>query len=945
MLKFSFYKAPITNTVPFLDYSIKSAIDAIKSDKYKDVIERLRKSDNKSVQEALKKSLDYFTFSGRFKRRVTDALIEHSGIICLDFDGLTKKKIKELVKQLREVSIVLGFFISPGGFGIKVLVKIQGQKHLESYHSLKAFFNDNFEIEADKGVNDFTRACFVSWDPDAYLNEDSELWIVPEGFTIEEEKKKTEKEKAKPKRTPASKRHEIANNLERVRYCVDQIESRNIDITENDYDDRLMVGFALSTLGEEARDLYHRAVQYNDAYTEEDANYKFDDALKNTRFTTPAKFFNLCKNHGINIKKPRTIDEAKELAELVDILGDESKAKDVHKYGLWEESGIYKSINLKGKHVEVSNFKMKILYHVATSEEEAYRMIQIKNIFGLDTVIKINTDDFVSAGTFKKVIARKGNFLWMGQDFDLVRLQDKLQREERPTTLVKTLGYNKRGNFYAWANGLYDADKNKFLEIDEYGIVEHQYKGKPQNYFIPAMSKIFEEMDDMYSNDKKFKLVRSNVAFKEWAALFGQVFGHNGRIGIIYYISALFSDIIFKDIGQRFPMLFAYGKRGSGKGTMIQSLMGLFGESQGQIMLGGATTVVGFMRKLAQYCNALVWLDEYKNNLHTKVVESIKNVYDRTGYERGRKDNSFQTESTPIRSAVIVSGQEMPTIEPALFSRVIQICFSETKRSEKARNLYRKLIRMEQLGLSHITVDMLRFRPLFAEKYEETYEATLREFSDLINNKEVEERMMQNYAVLITTMVMVHKELELPFTLDEFKKQCKDLLMEQFHVLKGSDDASKFWQIVEQLASSGMITEDKHYRLQNGYIDIRVQDVYQHYAETMMKRRDPNILDKSTLDSYLMSDTKSFVKRHKPFFGGTQKWCLQFKYIELEIDLIIAGTPEELKSKYEGMGLEFKNEEKEEEVDEFKKAVEDKKKRDEQGKLDLGDDEEKLKGW
>lgn len=909
MLKFSFFKAPITNTVPFLDYSVKSAIEAIKSNKYEDVITRLRKSDNPSVRNALKNSLDYFTFSGRFKRRVTDGLIEHSGIICLDFDDLKAEQIKEVTSKLREVSVVLAFFISPGGLGIKVLVKIDAKRHLESYHSLRAFFQDNFEIDADKGVNDFTRACFVSWDPEAYLNEDSELWTVPEGFTVEEEKKKT---RTKARRIPASKRFEIGKQLERVRYCIDQIEDRKIDITDNDYDDRLMVGFALSTLGEEARDLYHRAVQFNDAYTEDDANYKFDDALKNTRFTTPAKFFNLCKIHGINIRLPKTIDEAKEKAEALQTIGFEEGAEDFVKYGLWEKNGIYMSLNTKGKHVPVSNFTMRILYHVATSNEEAYRMVIIKNIHGYETDININTDDFVSAGSFKKVIARRGNFLWMGADYDLIRLQDKLQREEKPTMLINTLGYNKRGNFYAWANGIYDANINKFLKADQYGIVEHTYQGSPQNYFIPAMSKIFAEKDDLFSNDKKFKLIESDTTFKEWSELFDKVFGLNGRIGMIFYFSALFSDIIFRAIGQRFPMLYAYGKRGSGKGTMIQSIMRLFGEGQDQIMLGGATTVVGFMRKLAQFSNAITWMDEYKNNLNPKVIESLKNIYDRIGYERGRKDNTFQTESTPIRSAAILSGQEMPTIEPALFSRVMQICFSETKRTEKARSLYRKLINMENKGLSRITVDLLRFRPSFESNFERVYEECLREFSEEVNNNDIDERMIQNYTVLIATMTLVYKELDFPFTLDAFKTQCKKLLMEQYHVLKGSDDASKFWQIVEQLASSGVITEDKHYRLQNGYIDIRVQDVYQYYAETMMKRRDANILDKSTLDSYLMSDTKTFVKRHKPFFGGSQKWCLQFRYVELEIDLIIAGTPEELKSKYERMGLEYKNEEKEE---------------------------------
>src|SRR5690606_15180206 len=115
-----------------------------------------------------------------------------------------------------------------------------------------------------------------------------------------------------------------------------------------------------------------------------------------------------------NTKKVISIDEAKELAELKEQVGTEENAKDVHTYGFWESNGVYMSINLKGKHVAISNFTMRILFHVATSNEEAYRMIIIRNIHGFETDININTDDFVSAGSFKKVIARKGNFLWMG---------------------------------------------------------------------------------------------------------------------------------------------------------------------------------------------------------------------------------------------------------------------------------------------------------------------------------------------------------------------------------------------------------------------------------------------------------------------------------------------------------------------------------------------------
>lgn len=905
MLEFSFFKGPIKNTKPFVPVSLSVAIDKIKGEGYRETIERLRRADDPNTVGVLKNSLDYFTFSGTFRKRANDALMKHSGLICIDFDGMSVEEIDRVRPMLKEIDFVAAYFVSPSGAGLKVVCRISPKKHEASFEGLKAFFSDNLEINPDKGVRDVARACFVSWDPDAYCNLKAKVYNPPAPVDPEPLPERKDEAPTEARRQTASQRLDALSQLDRVRYCVEQIERDRIDITDNDYDDRLLVGFSLSTLGEDARELYHRAVQFNDAYERKDADYKFDDALKNSKFKTPAKFFKLCTLHDILTKKPRTIEQAKVHAEVKEIIGNEEDANAYEAYGIWlnKQSGTYYSLDLKNVRREITNFKMKIIYHVATSDDEAYRIIQIKNVFGLDKVIRVNTDDFVSSGTFKKIIARHGNFIFKGADFDLVRLQDMLQRDEKPTKLVNTLGWNKRGGFYAFANGIYDTKLKTFLPIDEFGIVEHEYDGRPQNYFIPAMSRMFAEKEDLYTNDKKFKLVQGTVSFSEWASLFEKVFGNNGRIGMMFYVAALFSDIIFKANGQRFPLCFAYGKRGSGKGTMIQSIMRLFGEGQDPIMLGGASTVVGFMRKLAQYSNALVWMDEYKNNLHPKIIESQKNIFDRIGYERGKKDNTFQTESTPILSAVFLSGQEMPTVEPALFTRTILMTFSETKRTEAARKLIRNLVEMENKGISHLTLHLMQYRELFTARYKTTYERVLHELSVEINSNDVDERMLGNYSVLIATCELVAEIERLPFTLDNFRSQCKQMAMEQWHVLRGSDDTSKFWQIVEQLAGSGLISEDRHYQLKNGNVDIRVQDIYQLYAEAMQKRKDPNILDKSTLDSYLMSDAKTFVKRHRTYFGGHYRWALQFKYMELGIDLIKSDTVEGLKAKYREMGL------------------------------------------
>ncbi|MGJ1296524.1 BT4734/BF3469 family protein [Sphingobacterium spiritivorum] len=910
---FSFYNGPIRNVKPFREVGLKEAIDIIRSERFADDVIRLRNCTEKSTRKAIKDSLPYFTFSGTFTKRLNDALKNHSGLIVLDFDDLPDDIIHKFKHDFVSVDLVCATFLSPSGNGLKVIVKTSdnldsftdiASYQLAAFNQVSGYFEDNFNIAADPSGKDVARACFVSYDPEVIYNPSSEVYFVkPEAYG----KLETKQTSIIPEPS-ADYEDQFKKNkdLLRVKYVVEQIEQKQIDITDNDYDNRLTVGFALASLGEQARPYYIRAVQYND--NDEDPDKKFNDALAKGKFKTPAKFFSLAKDFGLEVKLPRTIEEAKKKAEVRDIIQDEKSVDDYEAYGIWlnSDTGTYWGLDLKNVRRELSNFKMRILFHVTTSAEEAYRLIQIKNIFGLDKVIQINTDDFVSAGTFKKVIARQGNYLWKGQDFDLVRLQDMLQRHERTTKSITQLGYYKRGNLYSFANGIYDLNRNEFLSIDEYGIVETlDNDGNEINYFLPALSKMFVDKEDMFDNDKKFIYQTSSVDYQTWVNQFVRVFGKNGYVGLLFYFVAIYSDIVYSGLRKRLPIPFAYGKRGSGKGTMIEALMKLFGEGQDQVMLGGASTTVGFMRKLAQFVNAMTWLDEYKNNLPFKMIESFKNIYDRKGYERGKKDNSFATESTPIKSLVWMSGQEMPTAEPALFTRVVLLHFKETHRSDSDRQEFRKLGQMEKMGISHITVHMLKHRSFFEENFQEVYELTLKEFAAEVNSNDVDERLLSSYSMLIATYRIINQVEPFPFSIDEFKKVCMDLLKNQVFILKGSDDTSKFWQVVETLVSTGWINEGTHYLLRDGYLDIFIQDIYHLYNKQMQERKEVNILDKPTLENYLQSDTVMFIAKKKMKIGKKYSWAMRFKYSELNIDLIRGDNETDLKQKYQEMGVAY----------------------------------------
>jgi hypothetical protein len=146
----------------------------------KDLVKKIRLEKRKPERQELKKQLPAICFSGTFNKRTDASLIEHSGLICLDFDGYTKQK--ELLQDKENLSknkYVYSVFISPSGNGLKVLVKIpaDAENHTMYFNSLEKYFNSPY---FDKTSKNLSRVCYESYDPLIAINENSSIWDVIE---------------------------------------------------------------------------------------------------------------------------------------------------------------------------------------------------------------------------------------------------------------------------------------------------------------------------------------------------------------------------------------------------------------------------------------------------------------------------------------------------------------------------------------------------------------------------------------------------------------------------------------------------------------------------------------------------------------------------------------------------------------------------------------------
>jgi hypothetical protein len=65
---------------------VENILDRVKSGASKDLVKKIRVEKRKDVRNDLKKLLPAVCFSGTFTKRTDNSLVEHSGLICLDFD-------------------------------------------------------------------------------------------------------------------------------------------------------------------------------------------------------------------------------------------------------------------------------------------------------------------------------------------------------------------------------------------------------------------------------------------------------------------------------------------------------------------------------------------------------------------------------------------------------------------------------------------------------------------------------------------------------------------------------------------------------------------------------------------------------------------------------------------------------------------------------------------
>ncbi|MCR5352390.1 MAG: DNA primase [Bacteroidales bacterium] len=486
---------------------------------------------------------------------------------------------------------------------------------------------------------------------------------------------------------------------------------------------------------------------------------------------------------------------------------DESAREMIKEYGFYIKDHCYYGAASSSNDRCWSNFILEPILHIR-DERNARRIYRVVNIAGQEAVVKFQQSDLVSFADFKRILESAGNYIWKAKAEELTQLKTYLYDDTPSADEIRQLGWQKRWGFYAWGNG--GMDGPAFAKASTYGV----FKMRDRRFYLPGCAADTAVNTTGYVTERRFVYLETNdITLREYLDLYLTVYGDNAKIAFCFLVATLFKDIMVR--AEKFPILFLFGPKGTGKTQFASSLTAWFYTEYKAPSLEGSTKAA-IAEALAEVSNAIVHFDEYKVGLGVDKQEILKGIWDGVGRTRVNIDNDKRREQTAVDCGVVVSGQEQPTADIALFSRVLYLTFRKSVFSAEEKQNMDALTRIEKRGLTHLTAKILELRSVFQGGYRDAWDATLADFYEQVRSFSVEDRALKNWACILAAFRTLEGRLDVPFSYKDllplFVRMC---VGQNAEVRQGSEIAA-FWETVENLVGSSRAWIDADYKISTG---------------------------------------------------------------------------------------------------------------------------------
>lgn len=475
------------------------------------------------------------------------------------------------------------------------------------------------------------------------------------------------------------------------------------------------------------------------------------------------------------------------------------------KFNLFVRDNMYYSA-AEDEPVRLSNFILEPMYHIK-DDSNGTRIFRIVNEYGQEEVVEFREAELVSLSNFQQKVGSLGNYIWKAKIDKLNVVKELLYTLTDSAELVKQMGWDAANGFYAFGNGI--LKDGQFLKVDDLGIVRLD---RSRKYYIPATSMMYRNNPAVFQFERLFQHEnRSAVTLHDFADKVIDVFGDNGKVGLCYLFASLFRDIIYP-IKNCFPMLNLFGLKGTGKTSLATTLQSFFihGIDPPSISI---SSIPSMNDRVSQVNDALVVFDEYKNDIDERKIAYLKALWGGTGQVKKNMSGDGKASHTVVTAAVCICGQDLPTRDIALYSRVIHLTFTRPSFTMDERRRFDELKEMSNLGNTHLAIQVLNLRKVMEGHYRANHSLVRKELSNALADEEIEDRVLDNWVVPLATLRTLETSLCLPFTYADLFRITLAGIRYQNEGCKKNTEMAEFWEVIDSLHSQGRIIEKAHFRI------------------------------------------------------------------------------------------------------------------------------------
>lgn len=535
---------------------------------------------------------------------------------------------------------------------------------------------------------------------------------------------------------------------------------------------------------------------------------------------------------------------------------DEGKAVDmVDRYGMFiDRDRIYMKRGTEPpfNFATVSNFSIEIIQHMQ-DEKHPMKLLRIKNTEGKEKIFDTKSDSLNTPQTFMNVMAGHGNFFWEGTSQDHMRLLKYLFAQMGDGEKIEVMGWQPQG-FFVFNNMVIKPGTTP-IELSDNGVFKIKDQDQETTYYVPSANVVYRNNPYKFQPQKKVQVKGPiAVSFTQYTSMMKKVHREHSISAILFTVASVFQDIVI-DANGNFPILFLYGPPSSGKDQLIDCCQSFFGLPQEAINLeSGISTAKGSIREFAQFRNMISHLSEYGRG-DKKLDGMLKGLWDRRGYKRGTIDSHVGTESIPILSSVILTGNDYPDND-ALITRVIWEEMTQTEFSEEAMRDYDQLKDLYKKGISQLTIQLLQHRALWEEKFKDTFRKVSINVKTQIPNASKHSRIISNFSVLMAGYEIMKDHFQFPFSYNDIIEHFRATAENQLKKLNTASLHSKWWDcfVAVSRTKGDPLLHERDFNIHDDRFYFSFTNCYNRIAPQWYRQYNEPVPSKSRLQDALQSN-------------------------------------------------------------------------------------------